>query len=249
MLLLVLLLLLVVLVVAALAVVNATSSTDAVAQDEPGPVLLVSGYGGSTAALEPMRAALQSQGRDVVVVPAVGGGTGDLGVQAKALRAAATAAMERFHASSVDVVGYSAGGLVARSWVRDLGGGSVARRVVSVGTPQHGTSVAELAAGAAGCPTACEQLEPDSAFLRELDAGDETPSGPRFVSVWSTTDRTVVPPSSARLAGAALDVTVQSLCPGARVSHGDLPSDPTVLAVVRAALGAGPPRRPPSPPC
>ena len=249
MLLLVVLLLLVLLVVTALVVVNATSSTHAVAQDEPGPVLLVSGYGGSTAALEPMRASLQSAGRDVVVVPAVGGGTGDLRAQARALRSAAAAAMERFHASSVDVVGYSAGGVVARSWVRDLGGGSVARRVVSVGSPQHGTSVAELAAGVAGCPMACEQLEPDSAFMRELDAGDETPAGPVFVSVWSTTDRTVVPPSSARLAGAALDLTVQSLCPGARVSHGELPSDRTVLSVVRAALGAGPPTRPTSPPC
>ena len=55
------------------------------AQDDPGPVLLVSGYGGSTRALGPLRDALVAAGRDVVVVPAVGGGTGDIDAQAAAL--------------------------------------------------------------------------------------------------------------------------------------------------------------------
>jgi triacylglycerol esterase/lipase EstA (alpha/beta hydrolase family) len=230
--------------VAGLLVRAAFDATTPVAQDEPGPVLLLSGYGGSTRSLEPLRRALEDIGRDVVVVPAVAGGTGDLEVQAASLGRAAEAALSRFDATSVDVVGYSAGGLVARSWVRDLGGASVARRVLSVGSPQHGTSVAELAAGVAGsCPTACEQLAPDSDLLRGLNAGDETPPGPSFVSVWSTADRTVVPPDSARLDG-ALNLTVQSVCPAARTAHGDLPSDPVVLAALRTTLGKGPPTPP-----
>jgi len=215
-----------------------------VGQDEPGPVLLVSGYGGSTSALEPLREALEGAGRDVVVVPAVGGGTGNLEEQARALDDAAAAARARFGAASVDVVGYSAGGVVARSWVRDHGGASVARRVLSVGSPQHGTSVAEAALGVAGsCPAACEQLATDSDLLRGLNAGDETPRGPRFASVWSTADRTVVPPESARLAG-GLDFTVQSVCPGSRTAHGDLPGDPVVLAALRSTLGRGAPEPP-----
>lgn len=210
-----------------------------VAQDVPGPVLLVSGYGGSTRSLEPLRVVLEEAGRDVVVVPAVGGGTGDLEEQAQALGDAAAAARARLGAASVDVVGYSAGGVVARSWVRDHGGASVARRVLSIGSPQHGTSVAEAALGVAGsCPVACEQLATDSDLLRGLNAGDETPSGPRFVSVWSTADRTVVPPASARLEG-DLDFTVQSVCPGSRTAHGDLPTDPVVLAALRSTLGRG----------
>jgi len=229
------------------AVVTAWVSSDRgapVAQDEPGPVLLVSGYGGSTRSLEPLREALESAGRDVVVVPPVGGGTGDLEDQAESLDDAAGAARARFGTSSVDVVGYSAGGVVARSWVRDHGGASVARRVLSIGSPQHGTSVAEAALGVAGsCPDACEQLATDSDLLRELNAGDETPRGPRFVSVWTTADRTVVPPDSARLAG-GLDFTVQSVCPGARTAHGDLPGDPVVLAALRTTLGPGPPEPP-----
>ncbi len=219
-----------------------------VAQDQPGPVLLVSGYGGSTGSLDPLRRALEAAGRDVVVVSPVGGGTGDIQAQARSLAEEADAALRRFDASSVDVVGYSAGGVVARSWVRDFGGESVARRVLSIGSPQHGTSLAELAVEVAGsCPTACRQLAPDSELLRRLNAGDETPPGPVFVSVWSTTDRTVVPPESARLAG-ALDFTVQSVCPSSRTSHGDLPGDPVVVAALPTTLGRAAPQ-PPEPTC
>jgi triacylglycerol lipase len=233
-----------VLLVAAVAAWASQDRSTPVAQDEAGPVLLVSGYGGSTRSLEPLREALEAEGRDVVVVPAVGGGTGDLEDQAQSLGDAATAARSRFGASSVDVVGYSAGGVVARSWVRDHGGASVARRVLSIGSPQHGTSVAEAALGVAGsCPVACEQLATDSDLLRELNAGDETPRGPRFVSVWSTADRTVVPPDSARLSG-GLDFTVQSVCSSARTAHGDLPADPVVLAALGTTLGPGPPEAP-----
>lgn len=215
-----------------------------VAQGDPGPVLLVSGYGGSTSSLAPLAAALRETGRDVVVVPAVGDGTDDIDAQAVALGKQAESALTRFHVSSVDVVGYSAGGVVARTWVRDHGGGSVARRVLSVGSPQHGTTVAEQAVGlAGGCPQACEQLAPDSELLRSLNARDESPPGPVFVSVWSTADRTVVPADSAHLSG-AVNLTVQSVCPRARTSHGALPGDPVVLALLGSALGRAAPTVP-----
>jgi len=231
--------------VAALVAVRLTrDGVTPVAQDEPGPVLLVSGYGGSTGSLAPLRRSLEAAGRDVVVVPPVGGGTVDIRTQAAALGREARAVLARFSASSVDVVGYSAGGVVARSWVRDFGGAGLARRVLSLGSPQHGTSLAELAVGVGvGCPAACRQLEPGSTLLRALNARDETPRGPLFVSVWSSADRVVVPPGSARLAG-ALDFTVQSVCPGARTSHGGLPGEPVVLAALGSTLGAGPARPP-----
>ena len=241
--LLVLLGLLVILVGAVVLVARTPSGVRPVAQDRPGPVLLVSGYGGSVRSLDPLRAGLERAGRDVVVVPAVGGGTGDIASQADALGRQAEAAVRRFHADSVDVVGYSAGGVVAREWVRS-GGASVARRVLSIGSPQHGTDLAELAVGlGGGCPAACRQLEPDSPLLRRLNAHDETPAGPVFVSVWSSADRVVVPADSARLSG-ALNLTVQSVCPGARTAHGDLPADPVVQALLGTALGAAAPTVP-----
>ena len=118
-----------------------------VSQDGRGPVLLVPGYGGSTTALDVLADALRAEGREVAVVRPEGSGTDDLRSQAEVLDRAAQQALDGADASSVDVVGYSAGGVVARLWVADLSGGSVARRVVTLASPNHGTVLASLASG------------------------------------------------------------------------------------------------------
>ena len=151
---------------------------------------------------------------------------------------AADAALARTGAESVDVVGYSAGGLVARLWVAD-GHADVVRRVVTLGSPHHGTSLADLAGDVAPgqCPLGCQQMASDSDLLAGLNGGDETPDGPTWVSIWTTQDETVTPPDSARLDG-ALNLPVQSVCADARVGHGDLPRDPLVQQIVLAELAA-----------
>jgi triacylglycerol esterase/lipase EstA (alpha/beta hydrolase family) len=223
-------------------VVRAVDRSGPVPQGTLGPVVLVAGYGGGTGSFGPLLRTLESAGREVVVAPPVADNTGDLDVQAQALEDTVTDVLDRTGAASVDVVGYSAGGVVARVWVRDHGGDRQARRVLTLGSPHHGTDLAGLGA-VAGCPTACVELAPDSPFLTRLNSGDETPAGPEWVSVWTTADETVVPPSSADLRG-ALTFTVQSVCPGATTSHGDLPEDPVVLAAVTSVLGDGPPAAP-----
>jgi triacylglycerol esterase/lipase EstA (alpha/beta hydrolase family) len=219
-------------------------------QETPGPVLLVPGYGGSTTALDVLAKALRAQGRDTVVVHLAGDGTGDLDEQARVLDKAVVLELARTGARSVDVVGYSAGGVVARLWVRDHGGGGLARRVVTLGSPHHGTDLAGLAGDLTPdtCPQACQQLQPDSDLLRHLNAGDETPDGPLWVSIWSTGDQTVVPPTSAHLDG-ALDYSIQSVCPRVAVSHGDLPRNPQVIAAVVRELGVTRPALPTSDIC
>ena len=156
-------------------------------QDQPGPVLLVPGYGGRVASLDPLAAALRQAGRTVVVVERLGDGTGDLRGRGRAPGPRwRDQALADTGAPSVDVIGYSAGGVVARLWVRDHGGAARARRVLTLGSPHHGTSQAALGRElAGGCPTACEQLVPDSDLLRRLNAGDETPDGPLWVTVRS----------------------------------------------------------------
>lgn len=220
-----------------------------VVQSRPGPVVVVPGYGGDVRSLDPLVARLRADGREVVVFSPSGGGTGDLRTQAARLAEVTAEAAEEGGAGSVDVVGYSAGGVVARLLVRDEGGASVVRRVLTLGSPHHGTDVAALAAEVAGgCPMACEQLATGSDLLRRLNAGDETPPGPRWVSVRTDRDETVTPPDSAVLDG-ALNIVVQQVCPGATTSHDQLPGDPVVLAALTSALGAGPPREPGSVTC
>jgi pimeloyl-ACP methyl ester carboxylesterase len=208
------------------------------AQDRPGAVVLVPGYGGGTGALDVLAAAVRATGRSATVVALPGDGTGDLHPQADALDGYVERAL-RAGAPSVDVIGYSAGGVVARLWAQDHDGEHKARRIVTLGSPHHGARIA--AAGAAlvpgACPLACQQLAPGSRLLAGLVTPVPTP--PRWLSIWTDQDQTVTPPESARLDG-AVNVAVQTVCPNRTVSHGALPTDPFVTAVVLGALGAGP---------
>lgn len=218
-------------------------------QTELGPVLVVPGYGGQVSSVEPIVAALRDGGRDVTVVEPTGDGTGDLTELAREIDGAARTAMDGAGAESVDVIGYSAGGVAARLWVASEGGASLARRVLSIGSPHHGTDVAALALEVAGdCPVACEQLAPDSDLLRVLNAGDETPDGPAWITVSSTADDVVTPPETALLDG-AINIVTQEFCPGQPTSHGDLPTDPVTLETLSAVLGPADPRIPVSVTC
>jgi len=217
-------------------------------QDRPGPVLLVPGYGGQTGSLSVLAARIRATGREAIVVRLPGNGTGDLNADASALNAAVTRALGG-GAPSVDVIGYSAGGVVALLWARHDDGPAKARRVITLGSPFHG---ALIAAGAAGfvpgaCPVACQQLVPGSSLLAGLDA-TPVPPRPRWLSLWTTDDQVVTPPTSARLAG-AINVPIQSVCPDERISHDQLPTNPVVTAIVLQAIGSGPIRRPDAADC
>jgi triacylglycerol lipase len=208
------------------------------------PVLLVPGYGGGTAGLDVMAAALRREGREVTVVQLAGDGTGDLNKEADVVEDAVHTALST-GAESVDLVGYSAGGVTVRLWVRQYDGGSVARRIVTLGSPQHGTDLASLAGDLAPdkCPEACRQLATDSQLIEQLNSGDETPSGPMWVSIWTTDDAVSTPPQTASLEG-ALDFSVQQVCPGVSVTHGQLPTNPIVIRMVEAQLRRTPPALP-----
>ncbi len=209
------------------------------AQDVLGPVLLVPGYGGSQASLEPLAARIRATGRSAGVIALPQNGTGDLSAQVDALNRAVDAALGA-GAPSVDVVGYSAGGVVTGLWVARDHGAAKARRVVTLGSPLRGTTVAGSAVAFVpdACPVACHQLAPGSAEVRELASARVGAQLP-WLSIWTTADQTVTPPDSARLDG-AVDVALQEVCGGAPVSHGQLPSDPAVVALVLRGLSAAP---------
>ena len=82
------------------------------------------------------------------------------------------------------------------------------------------------------------QLVPGSDLLVSLDQAG-TPSGPQWVSIWTTSDEVVTPPDSAKLDG-AVNLPVQSVCPQEQVDHGTLPTDLVVQSLVVRALAAPP---------
>jgi triacylglycerol lipase len=207
------------------------------AQDRPGTVLLVPGYGGSREGLLQLAARIEATGRDAEVLTLVGDGTGDLAAQVEVLDRTADAALAA-GAPSVDVVGYSAGGVVAGLWVARDDGAAKARRIVTLGSPLNGTTLAAQAVSQLpdACPQACRQLAPGSAELREIaGVGSELP----WLSIYTANDETSTPPETAVLPGAT-NVELQQVCAGARVSHSSLPTDPTVAALVLRGLAAAP---------
>jgi triacylglycerol lipase len=210
------------------------------------PVLLVPGLNGTASSLGTLAARLRAGGRRVMVVELPDRGTGDLAADARVLERA----VDRTGAASVDLVGYSAGGIVVRAFLADRGGAARARRVVLLGTPNHGTDLAGAAAAVDTrlCTGSCAQLVPGSALLARLNRGDETPAGPAFTSIWTARDQTVTPPASASLQG-AVNVRLQDVCAGAGVGHGGLVRDPLVLGLVARALDGALPRLPAAAEC
>lgn len=204
-----------------------------------GPVVLVPGYGGDAASLAGLAAKLRANGRDAHVLALPDGGVGDFGAQQKAL-AAEISRLRAAGADPVDVVGYSAGGVVAALYALEHGRDGDVRRIVSIGAPLHGTTVASTAAQLAPklCSTACRQLAPGSAIVAEAAKADPDRTGIPWLSMWSTRDQVVTPPDSARLTG-AVNVPLQSVCADDQTPHTSLPTDPLVVGLVLVALGRG----------
>jgi len=215
------------------------------------PVVLVPGYGGVTTGLDLMAAALRSEGRFVRIVE-IGAvaSIGDLHDQATLVKAAVDEVLSSTSATSVDVVAFSAGGIAVRLWAADDDGAKVARRIVTLSTPHHGTEQSAIppVPGPTPCPIACHQLVAGSSVIQSLDDGDETPAGPQWVSIWSDTDEVVVPPTSAKLDG-ALSFSVQSVCPDVTISHQGMTSNRIVVAMVRREIGSAAPVLPDSSVC
>jgi triacylglycerol lipase len=187
------------------------------------PVLLIHGWGSSPATFRTMEARLVRDGRSVYAIALPGQ---DNIVNARAIRAFVAA----HHLRRVDVVAHSMGGLSSRWWIKFLRGSISIDRYVSLGTPQYGirpTCVLPLDEGGQMCP--------DSAFLRRLNAGDDTGGPTRYTSIASRTDG-IVPVASSRLDGGACLVTDRG------VTHRELLTDGRVYRqVVHALSGRCPP--------
>ena len=96
----------------------------------------------------------------------------------------------------VVLVGHSMGGLVCRAYTRRSGGARVAR-IVTLGTPHHGSALAPLGHGA----DALDML-PKGEWLRALGASEEGGRAAPVTSVYSCHDNFVAPQDSSVLTGA-----------------------------------------------
>jgi triacylglycerol esterase/lipase EstA (alpha/beta hydrolase family) len=195
------------------------------------PVLLLHGYGcnsGYWAHLMPLLDAARISHASVDLEP-IGGSIDDYASlvdrAVEALRAASGA-------GKVAIVAHSMGGLVARAWMRAYGSQRVAR-LVTLGTPHHGTALARFGLGvnAAQMRRAGRGESLESAWLRALAQGESEATRALVTSIYTHHDNIVSPQTS-------------SVLPGARnigfggVGHVALGSNPRVLAEVMRELAA-----------
>ena len=144
--------------------------------------------------------------------------------------------MERTGAPKVDLVGFSAGSIVVRSYLATKAGAEEAHRLVLLGAPNHGAAIASVALSTepAACTAACAELARRSSYLQNLNSRP-APKGVSIVSIWTADDMVVIPPTSAVLPGAT-NIEIQSVCPQANVAHGDLVFDPVAIGLTIEAL-------------
>jgi triacylglycerol lipase len=214
---------------------RANRNADAIPQDRQGPVLLVPGRAADSGALADLQIRIFLTGRRTIIVSTGIEDNGDLRAQAAQIQKTAQDLIDD-GAPSVDVVGYSAGGVVVRHWLAN-GGTKLTRRVVTIAAPNQGAPKSQLKnlVTARYCSTTCPQVTTGSELLKKLpDAQGPAP----WLNLWSARDG-VVTSSSAHLKG-ALNVSLQSVCAKNRTGHTQLLSDPLVVGLILKALAVEP---------
>ncbi|NVE00524.1 triacylglycerol lipase [Massilia sp. BJB1822] len=112
------------------------------------------------------------------------------------LEEAAQRLLQASGAPRLVVVAHSMGGLVTRAWLRQHGAARVAR-VVTLGTPHHGTALATLGVG-----SNARQMRRGSEWLARLAASEDAARRALFTSIWSHHDNIIAPQDSSLLPGA-----------------------------------------------
>ncbi len=116
-------------------------------------------------------------------------------------------------------------GLNSRQYLKFEDGMAYVDDWASMGSPHHGTTWAYT------CFTVpCREMRPGSAFLTDLNAGDETPGAVRYGSWWSPCDELIEPKDSPVLDGAT---NTKTAC----IGHLAFLTDAVVYAQVRDFVG------------
>jgi triacylglycerol esterase/lipase EstA (alpha/beta hydrolase family) len=194
------------------------------------PVLLVHGYGcnsGYWAQLAPLLDNARISHATLDLEPL----TGDIDGYAAQVEAKVDELCKKTGAPRVAIVGHSMGGVVGRAWMRAYGSARLAR-LITLGSPHHGTCLASFGIGLNAAQMG--RLAPEGPacdWLQALDASEDPARRALVTSIYTHHDNIVSPRITAELAGA------RNLALGG-VGHVALGSNRRVLAAVMAELDA-----------
>ena len=189
------------------------------------PVLLVHGVLVNDGVWIAFRGCLRQHGIGPVYTVNYGPPLADIELFAEQLDMKINAILSATGAKQIVLVGHSMGGLVARAYLRRFGGARIAR-VITLGTPHHGSVLAYMFPG-----RSLAQLRPGNSWLAELNRNQNDPAPAVITSVWSRHDSMVAPQVSSELGHAENIVLVG-------IAHNALLADPEVRRIVIERAGA-----------
>jgi len=206
-------------VVLAMAALLAPAAARAVAHD---PILFVHGWNGSESNWSTMISNFEREGWTRAELNNWRYNTSQSNVRtASEVARKVEEIRSRTGAAKVDIIAHSMGSLNTRYYLKNLRGTEFVDDWVSLGGPNHGTTVANLC-----FETSCIEMRVGSSFLRALNEGDETPGTTNYGTWWSSCDEFINPDESVLLTGAT---NTAAGC----VGHIALVSNSTVFAGVR----------------
>ncbi|HEV7752762.1 MAG TPA: hypothetical protein VGO71_14560 [Baekduia sp.] len=204
----------------------------------PEPVVLVPGTFEATD-WSALSQALTARGYCVKEFQYVQAGTGPIAQSAADLASYVDGVLRSTRAARATIVAHSEGGIVARYYIRFLGGGAKVADLVALAPPNHGTTTPLVIGGALlGC-VACAQQAAGSSLLAKLNAGDGIPAPVDYTVIETRYDAVVTPYQSAFLHGPAdrvTNVVLQDGCPDDLADHLTITDDRVAVQWVEAAL-------------
>lgn len=211
----------------------------------PEPVIIVHGtFGDRKSLLDDLSAAMVDRGFCVFSLDYGNRGTGPIADSARQLKRFTQKVLDATGATKVSMVGHSQGGMMPRYYIKFLGGDAVVDDLVGLSPSNHGTSTVQGGSGSGGgsgtggfC-VACDQQSAGSAFLRRLNAGDETPGQVSYTQITTRYDEVVVPYTSAYLAAGprTTNITLQDACPTDLAEHVRIPMSTAAISWTLDAL-------------
>ena len=201
------------------------AATSPAAAAAPDPVLLIHGFQGSPSNFSDLQPWLRAQGRTVVALTLP---SQDNKVNAQYIKdqlSTLNAQSSPQGWTHADVVMHSMGGLSGRYFIKSLSGVTAIQAYVSLGTPQYGIYPACFLPASNG-----GQMCPWNSFLTGLNSGDDTPNGPAWATIYSSSDE-VVPASRAKLDGGACHFQVSGITHDGLL-HSPAKTFPLILAAL-----------------
>lgn len=162
------------------------------------PILLIHGYALSARVWTPIVRYLSRRGLTNIFTINLTSRSGDIDDYAKEVADIVNRICDSTRSDKVILVGFSMGGLVARAYLARYGGEDRVSRVISIGTPHHGTRIANFIFG-----KSASQMRIGSNWLSALNADENRPTQVKYVSIYSTHDNIVIPYTSAEFGKAS----------------------------------------------